>query len=667
MADYLEFLQEEADIPEWPYPIKYGVENQVAADVLVLGGGVAGSHAALTLARKGLRTVIVEKGGAKKAGSGGVGVDHWHYACTNPASKVTPEEMVEAVVESQGEYECGIFDYINCKEGYEALLDCEHLGVKIRDTEDEFKGTDFRDEKTKLLFSYDYENKYDIKVPGGWNIRAPLLKELRRLGVSIYDRVMVTSLLTEGGRQGARVIGATGVNSRTGEFYVFKAKAVILCMANVHRLWVFSTELKGSACMYDPNCIGDGHVMAWNAGAELTMMEKSRPESGGFNWPDYGAGNWGNTWFACSIVDARGKEIPWVDKDGRILKSVAERYRPAPGQKFLLPGQAFVGYKSSLDKWGGTKPIPDLPERIKNHEFVLPLYADLPGMPEQERRAIFGLMVGNEGKTRVPIYGMYTQAGFDPNKDMLQVPVQSPQAYAMRTWWMADPPHQWRDCGFGAHGGLVVDWNLKTNVEGLYAAGQQVFQGFGHSGAAASGRYAARNAAVYAQHAGDPVIDRSQVEKEKTRVYAPVRQAGGIGWKELYAGIARIMQDYCGEYKQEETLKTGLRWIKEIREREAAEAVARNPHELVRTLECETRLRAGEMIMEASLARRASSFALDFKRLDFPASDPEGWNKFITTRLENGEVKVGELPFKYWLQAPFASTYEENYALYSGL
>lgn len=135
MADYLDFLQAEVDIPQWPYPLRYGVENEIAADVLVLGGGVAGSHAALTLAGKGLKTVMVEKGGAKKAGSGGVGVDHWHYACTNPASRVTPEEMAETVVETQGEYECGIFDYINCKEGYDALLDCERLGVKIREGE----------------------------------------------------------------------------------------------------------------------------------------------------------------------------------------------------------------------------------------------------------------------------------------------------------------------------------------------------------------------------------------------------------------------------------------------------------------------------------------------------------------------------------------------------
>jgi succinate dehydrogenase/fumarate reductase flavoprotein subunit len=668
MADYIELLQRDGRVPEWPYPVRYGVENHIAADVLVLGGGVAGSHAAITLAREGLKTVIVEKGATKKAGSGGVGVDHWHFACTNPASKVTPEELTEGLLASMGQYECGIFDYINCREGYDALLDCERMGVRIRDTEDEFKGADFRDDATKLLFSYDYANKYDIRVPGGWNIKAPLYGELKRLGVEICDRVMVTSLLTEGGNQGGRVVGATGVNIRTGEFYIFKAKATILCMANVHRLWIFSTELRGSAVsQYDPNCIGDGHAMAWRAGAQFTMMEKSARDNGVFGWPDYGVGYASNTWYPCTIVDANGKEIPWVDRDGKILTDVSQRTRPTPGQKFFLPGQALVGQEAARYRYGGPRLVPDLPERIRRHEFVLPFYADLPSMPEHERRGIFGLMVGNEGKSRVPVYGIYTQAGFDPDKDLLQSPIMAPEGYTRGAWFHVQGAPQWRDPGFGAHGGLVVDWDLRTNLEGLYAAGQQVFQGFGHSGGAATGRYAARNAAAYARDASDPAIGRHQVEKEKTRVYAPIKHDRGMGWKELHAGIARIMQDYCGEYKQESTLQMGLKWINEIRESEASEAMARNPHELVRTIECLTRLTVGEMIMHASLARKASSAVLNFNRLDFPEFDPEVWNKFITVGLVGEEIKVGELPFRYWLQSPSASTYEKNYEKHSHL
>jgi len=54
-----------------------------------------------------------------------------------------------------------------------------------------------------------------------------------------------------------------------------------------------------------------------------------------------------------------------------------------------------------------------------------------------ERRNIFGMMVGNEGKTRIPIYDTYTRAGFDPDKDMLQAPVMDPEGYLHSNFWSA--------------------------------------------------------------------------------------------------------------------------------------------------------------------------------------------------------------------------------------
>jgi Fumarate reductase flavoprotein C-term len=371
-------------------------------------------------------------------------------------------------------------------------------------------------------------------------------------------------------------------------------------------------------------------------------MEKSRgPVAGGFSWPRFGVGSPNNSWFPCTIVDADGKEIPWVDGTGRTLKSVSER--------------TDYGQTAQL--------IPDLPERIKRGEFVLPLYADLPGMPEYERRAIFGLMVGNEGKTRIPVYQLYTRAGFDPDRDMLQAPIISHEAGGEG----AGPP-QWRDGGAGGGGGVVVDWDLRTTLKGLYAAGNQVSASIGgHPGAAATGRYAGRKAAAYAGTAPEPALNSRQIADEKARVYAPLDHEGDIGWKELHAGICRVMQVYCGEYKSQEMLKRGLWWLNSVRESEASRTYVRNPHELGRYLECLTRITVGEMIMHASLARKASSQVLDFKRIDFPETDPPEWNKFITLRMENGRVKFGELPLDYWLLPPNFPTHRENYETHCGL
>jgi succinate dehydrogenase/fumarate reductase flavoprotein subunit len=641
--------QVERSTLEWPYPVNYDKENEVSADVLILGGGLAGCHAAINATKRGAKVILVEKGAVIRSGQAGTGIDHWYFVCMAPGCKVTPEGATETTLK-QEPFDFGHTVYIPCKESYDTLLDLEKMGVEFRDVDDEFAGAEFRDEETKIMFAYDYVNKHTIRLRGGAKMKPALYNELKRLGVGIYDHVMATSLLTEGGRPGARVVGATGVNVRTGEFYVFKAKATILTTSVPSGLWIFETELQGSGSLVgaEPNMTGDGNAMGWQAGAEFTIMEYSQPTTGAFSYPAYGIGNSGNTWFACTIVDANGKEIPWVDKDGRVLKTVSERYRPAPGEN----GIAFRNLP---------RLIRDLPERIRKGEFVLPLYADLPSMPKHERRAIWGLMVGNEGKTRIPIYEQYSKAGFDPDKDMLQAVVMSPDAYTQGPGY-GMIVRQWRDSapGFTA-GGMVVDWNLKTTLESLYAAGNIGRSRHGGAGASSTGRYAGRKAAAYALKARQPVIDRKQIQAEKARVYASVKRKDGVGWKELQAGICRIMQDYCGEFKSEEILKMGLRWFNSIRESEASTVYARNPHELKKVLECFSRLTAGEMIMHASLARKASSQALNFNRIDYPEKDPPEWNKFVTIRLENGEVKVGEMPMNFWLLPPNAPTYEENY------
>ena len=657
MTGWQEFIAENGHIPEWPYSIRYEVENEISVDVLVLGGGIAGCHAAINAARKGARVAVCDTAPIIVSGQGGAGVDHWHCATTNPGSKVTPEEMTEALVEAYGGYDCGIKSYIQCKESYDALLDCENMGVQVRDISDEFKSAEFRDDNTKLMYAYDYENRCTIRVVGA-KMKYFLYKELKRLGIDVFDWVKATSLLTEGGKPRAKVVGATGVNVRTGEFYIFKAKATILSMGNSFRLWGFVTEWRGFGSVQpgEPNCVGDGIAMAWNVGAELAMMEKTSSYNATLGLPNYGSGNCDNTWYACTMVDSNGKEIPWVDANGKILTTVSQRYHPAPGQKFFLPGM-YASAAGKPYKYKDPRLIPDLPDRINKGEFVLPLYADLPSMPEHERRAIFGLMVGNEGKTRFPIYVNYTRAGFDPDKDMLQAPVEGAR--------MSLP--QWRNVGFQSSGGLVVDWDLKTNLEGLYTAGQQMLGGGDHSNAATSGRYAGRKAAEYARKAPEVVVNRRQIEGEKTRVYNPIKRTSGTSWKELNIQISRIMQDYCGKYKHKETLNTGLRWFKDIRKSEASNLYARNPHELGRALDCLTLITVGEIIIYASLMRKASSSHLDFHRLDYPEMDSKEWHKFITIKLQDGEVKAGELPMNYWLLPPYAPTYEENYQRHCSL
>ena len=94
--------------------------------------------------------------------------------------------------------------------------------------------------------------------------------------------------------------------------------------------------------------------------------------------------------------------------------------------------------------------------------------------------------------------------------------------------------------------------------------------------------------------------------------------------------ICKVMQDYCPEVKNEELLKLGLRWYDELEASEAATVCARNPHELMRTLEAFSVMDSNRMILHASLARKSSSTFLNLKRQDYPVLDPPEWNHWVT-------------------------------------
>lgn len=621
---------------EWPYSNELGERTDDSADVLVLGGGLAGCYAAIAAARHGKSVILVEKGATRRSGSAGTGFDHWESACTNPCSKVSPKEMAEAYVDEQDHYSNGIGHYIECREGYDRLLDMESFGGKIRDIDDEFKGAEFRDDETKLMFAYDYTNCYTLRVWGS-TFKPALRNELKRLGVKVYDRVEATALLTAMVDGKKRGIGAMGMNVRTGRFMVFKAKATILTMSRPARIWLFDSDMPGICEFRPPQSIGSGHAMGWRAGVEFTMMEKSvRAEMSSAirSFPPYGAGNNHNTWYGATMVDARGVEIPYLDRDGNELKDVSQRFHPAPGQKFFLKGGVI-----DEPKYDYRGPETMAFDKLMERGYKLPFYADLSRMPALERKAIWGMMVGEEGKTKIPILQNYTQRGFDPEKHMLQ-------SYGTG-WTSAQFLDQERQL-FGAPGGIITDWDLKTNIDGIYAAGDQLFASDCAGHACATGYYAGRKAAAAAESMDFINPCEEDIQAEMDRLYRPLLNEDGYGWKELNKAISRAMQNYCGGIKCEENLREGLDLLESYRKEIVPNLHCENPHELMRTHEVMDILDVATMILHACLMRESSSAPLCFERSDHPEMDPEQDRCFITIRQENGAPVRGVIPHDYF-------------------
>jgi succinate dehydrogenase/fumarate reductase flavoprotein subunit len=612
MANWYEYVQKDIPVPSWPYPVHYGQEQEIETDILVLGGGIAGCWAAIGAARKGMRVALVEKSATKRSGAGGSGCDNWCDVPAHPLINVNPDEWARRCAGVNGGYGCGIGRQIQCRENYDALLELEKMGGKIRDYNGEYRGSMGYDEKSKFVIYTGLSPLKEVIVWGN-TFKPAMKKECERLGVKIYDRVMATSLLTERGLQGARVVGATGLNSRTGEFLVFKAKATILCMAGASTsIWVFNTELAGSVNFHSLALSGDGAAMAWQAGAEFTLLERTGMLRNGTGFK--------HKWYG-GTEPASYRNVELVDENGKSL-GVRQWDGQGPSGRFA--------------QWDAIR------EAVLRGEYALPFYGDFPSMPAIERKITWGMFVGEESTTKA-LVRMYNEAGFDPSKDMLQ-------NYQLID---GESPPQFRDAGYG--GGLVIDWDLKTNLEGLYAAGTQTYSPGDHSYAAATGRYAGRKAADYARQTGKLEISREQVEFEKARVYGPIKRSDGIDWKELHAGISRTMQYFCSQYKTEQLFRLGLESLQDIEKNWVPKLYAFDPHKLMRGLEDLSILTYAQMILHASLARKASSKFLDFHRIDYPQLDPQEWSKLITLKQENGKVKVGELPLDY------AGNLKENY------
>jgi len=639
---------------KWPYPVQYGKTHEIECDVLCLGGGVGGCYAAMAADDAGVKVVVVDEGPIIRSGSAGTGFDHWHSVATNPCSKVTPAELTEIYRTPRGWFH-GPFSvshvrFIEAMESWDCLLTAEKIGVPIRDYDDHFKDSIWRDDKTKLMFAYDVDKNHCIRFKRGAIFKPQLKVELDRRGIEQYEYVCATSLLTEDGKQGGRVIGATGVSIRTGEFYVFKAKTVILGMGQPTQNWKFHTELNGSASgFFDPNWTGDGAYMALKAGAKMMNMEQNdtfTEPGGGFRRPMYGVGDVHNTWYGAIIVDANGKAVPYVDAEGNEI--------PPDEYERLYHGGWTYEHGDDL------RLTPRLAEGLKTGEWVLPLYADLTQMDPLERDALWGIMVGNEGKTNYPVLKMYNKYGFDPSKDMLEVVTRNNlEDYGLpEAWWELETWERWRSPSCGCL--QFVDWNLRTSLEGLYAIGFGIGTNMA-AGACTTGRYAARNAAKYSMNVDAVPVDQAQVEAEKNRVYKFAQRTEGMGWKECRAGMARVMQDYCSVTKGEAVFNKGLTWLDTIEANELNTLYARNPHELVRCIETENMLLVDRAILEASKARKHSNPWLSFYRVDYPEMPEEKDYTYSMTHMEGDKWVVEEIPLRWYLQGPYADNYEDNY------
>ena len=154
--------------------------------------------------------------------------------------------------------------YLGDQAWFEILL--RETGDRIRDMEK--WGVLFeRDEQGRLKGdAIRGQSKGFVVLADGRQVMESVAGEAREKEVANRERVAVTDLLTSDGQYPTRghVVGAVGIQTRTGKFVVFRSGAVVIATGLASpKLHYFAMD----------NITGDGYAMAFRAGAEITGLE----------------------------------------------------------------------------------------------------------------------------------------------------------------------------------------------------------------------------------------------------------------------------------------------------------------------------------------------------------------------------------------------------------
>lgn len=238
----------------------YPNEYTFFADVLIVGGGLAGNNAAIAALEKGKKVLVADKGSLERCGAIAGGVDHF-MAYLNTAPWDTREAYLEYVSRiARGAVNLKIQDAVFCKELPHALERMEKIGCSLKQSD----GTYFRTQ------SLGQPGPYFINF-NGKNLKPALAREARRLGCQVLERCMITDLLFDG----ERVRGAVGFNIRNGDLYVVYSKATILATGCTTRIFYNPTGLPFNTWQC-PADTGAAQAMAFEVGAKLANMEYMR-------------------------------------------------------------------------------------------------------------------------------------------------------------------------------------------------------------------------------------------------------------------------------------------------------------------------------------------------------------------------------------------------------
>ncbi|MBG6292032.1 MULTISPECIES: fumarate reductase/succinate dehydrogenase flavoprotein subunit [Pseudomonas] len=412
---------------------------------------------------------------------------------------------------------------------------------------------------------------YVLPMPEGHDIKKVLYRQLKRARIEITNRLVVTRLLTD--EEGA-VNGLLGFDCRTAQFQVIRAKAVVLACGAAGRLGLPSSGyLMGT--YENPTNAGDGYAMAYHAGAELSNLEcfQINPLIKDYNGP------------ACAYVTG-----------------------PLGGYTANSKGERFI----ECDYWSGQM-MWEFHQELEGGNG--PVFLKLDHLAEETIQAIEEILHSNERPSRGQFHA---NRGTDYRQQMVEMHIS-----------------EIGFCSGHSASGVWVNEKAETSVKGLYSAGDMAAVPHNYMlGAFTYGWFAGANAAQYVADREFSEVDSAQVERERERVFAPLKREHGLPPAQVEYKLRRMVNDYLQPPKVTRKMEIGLQRFAEIA-RDLDQLKANNPHELMRAMEVSVIRDCAEMAARASLFRTESRWGLYHHRVDYPLRNDADW--FCHAHLKKGD------------------------------
>ncbi len=578
-------------------------------DVLVIGAGGAGLRAAIEASAAGVRVGVLSKSLLGKAhtvmAEGGVAAamgnvddrDSWrvHFADTMRGGQyLNNPRMAE----------------LHAKEAPDRVRELEAWGALFDRTKD-----------GRILQRNFGGHRYPRLAHVGDRTGLEMIRTLQdhgiHQGIDFHMECTVLTLL----KDGDRVAGAFTYERERGRFKLFKAKAVILATGGIGRAY----RITSNSWEYT----GDGHSLAYHAGASLIDMEFVQFHPTGMIWPPSVRG-------LLVTEGVRGEGGVLKNKDGRrfMFDEIPENYRSQTADN------EDEGWRYTQGDRNARRP-PELLTRDHVARCIQREVREGRGSPHggvfldiawiKER-----LPNGAEHiKKKLP--SMYHQFKQLADIDITEVPMEiGPTTHYMMggvrvngDTQMSDVPGLFAagECGAGLHGANRLGGN---SLSDLIVFGMR------------AGKYAAE----FAKTNGDVTVDTAQVDDTARKSLEPFARPGDDNPFAVQHELQGMMQEMVGIVRVESEMNVALVKLGALKRR--ADAVPApgnreyNPGWHT-ALDLQNLLTISEAITRSALERKESRGA--HFRDDYPSKDPAYGNfNTMIRKAPDGTMQISREP-----------------------